>query len=76
MAVGENFAHRLNVVIDKKGRHLENSLNLLCFYKQRPICQKVLNVCEICWVKIYIIYIHKNAFDFLLNKFKHKLFKE
>lgn len=49
----------------------------MCFYKQSQICQKRMNVCEICWGKISTIYICENAFGFfLLKKFNQKLFKE
>lgn len=46
------------------------------FFKQGPICQKLINVCNICWAKIHIIYIYKNAFEILLKKLNQKLFKE
>lgn len=56
-----NFTYPTDIVIDKKDRrHLHGH----CPNSAQYVCQKLMDVCEICWVNIYIIYIYKNAFDF------------
>lgn len=52
VAVARSFTHQLDVVIDQRWRHLGHSL-LIC-----SICQKIVNVCELCWEKIYIILVY------------------
>lgn len=51
-----NFTNPTDIVIDKKDRrHLHGQSPNSAQY----VCQKLMDVCEICWVNIY-----KNAFDF------------
>lgn len=51
---------------------MQHNFRVFFFSKQCSISQKLMIIYEIFRVKIYIIYIYLNAYDFLLNRIKAK----